>query len=218
MYRLLSNPYLQVVCLLVAVEVALSGKFDVAGTSIALTAALLIGSFGIISHRSRRPSGRYISGTAILIYAGALVLFGRYLEWNLRRLASKHREEFVRVLQSQSEPREAVKIGCPSNDEQTCVFAGNFLNLFKVAEWPLQFDSIKRLNLPKPLSGVALFKHGTGGYDPSLLNSGLWVQETPSLTTIQKAFAKIGMKAQLQKQADVQMPNNLIGVCFGVEP
>ena len=122
------------------------------------------------------------------------------------------------MLTSQSNPSESVKLGCPSNDEQTCVFAGKFLELFKAGGWSLQTDLVERVNLPKPLSGMGLFKHGRGTYDASRTYSSLWVQQTESLKTISSAFEKIGLGGEVQQQADQQLPDNVIGVYFGVEP
>jgi hypothetical protein len=81
----------------------------------------------------------------------------------------------------------------------------------------LQYDGIQKLNLPKPIAGIGLFKRGLGTYVPSRPNSGLWVEQTPSLRTIERAFDKIGLKSELLPQADQTLPDGAVGIYFGIE-
>lgn len=68
----------------------------------------------------------------------------------------------------------------------------------------------------KPDAGVVLMKRGEGKLDPSDPKSGLWVQQSPSLQTLEKAFERLGMDAK--QSAVAQMPEGVIGVFVGIEP
>jgi hypothetical protein len=129
------------------------------------------------------------------------------------RLTAEQQAQFVSLLKVQQQPREEIGLGCAAFSEEACVLAGQLLNVFREAGWVIQGNQVERVTLPKPLSGVALFKHGEGKLDPSNPKSGLWVEQTASLVTLRESFAKIGIEADTQ--ADAQMPKGIIGVFIG---
>jgi hypothetical protein len=125
------------------------------------------------------------------------------------------RQTFIEKLRGQSSSRERIRIGCANSNEEACVVAAQFLDLFREAGWKVEGNAVQRLVLPKPLSGVALFKHGTGVADPSNPHSGLWIEQTKSLLTVESAFTKVGIETT--QHADASMPEGLVGIYFGVQ-
>lgn len=131
----------------------------------------------------------------------------------LGRLTAEQQAQFISRLEVQREPREKIRLGCAAFSEEACVLAGQFLKVFQEGGWAIQGNQVERVTLPKPLAGVALFKHGEGQHDSSNAKSGLWVEQTASLVTLRESFAKIGM--EVDTQADAQMPKGIIGVFIG---
>jgi hypothetical protein len=133
-----------------------------------------------------------------------------------RTLTNEQRTGFVEALRSQPPPREEVMVGCPAASEEACVFAAQFIDLFQEAGWVVRGNRVERGMLGKPDAGVVLMKRGEGTLDPSDPRSGLWVQQSTSMQTLEKAFASADMGTK--QSAVVQMPEGVIGVFVGIEP
>jgi hypothetical protein len=134
----------------------------------------------------------------------------------LGRLTAEQQAQFISRLKVQQQSRKEIRLGCAVFSEEACVLcvlAGQLLKVFREEGWVVQGNKVERVTLPKPLAGVALFKHGEGQLDPSNPKSGLWVEQTASLVTLRASFAKIGMEADTR--ADAQMPKGTIGVFIG---
>lgn len=128
--------------------------------------------------------------TLVLAWNGTV---GQYRKEHARKLTPRQRAEFIDTLRAGQRPHESIRIGCPQSSEEACIFPGKFIEYFKEARWTVERDAVDRLVLPKPVAGVAIFKRGAGVVDPSNPKSGLWVQQTPDLETVKRAFAKIGL-------------------------
>jgi hypothetical protein len=55
--------------------------------------------------------------------------------------------------------------------------------------------------------------HGTGIVQPTNPQSGLWVLQSASLITVEKAFKEIGLSTG--QRADTGIPENMIAIYFG---
>jgi hypothetical protein len=129
-----------------------------------------------------------------------------------RRLSTGERVHFVQELMALQSSREEIRLGCAAGSEDTCVLAGQFLDLFQEAGWIVRGDSVERAQLGKPRAGVVLMKRGVTQTPPPA-GSGVWVLQTPSLECLKRAFSKIGMSPELA--SDAKMPEGVVGVFIG---
>jgi hypothetical protein len=133
------------------------------------------------------------------------------------KLTDNERRKFIEVLASQTEPRERIRLGCPAANEDICVRVTPFIDAFKRGHFIVENDRVERLTLGKPTAGVVLFKYGhADAFDPQDPDQGVWVHQSMSLETIEAAFAEIGINAQ--GSADQNMPEDVLGIYFGIEP
>lgn len=155
--------------------------------------------------------------TAFSGMAGLVGLYGWFV-WPLshrHELNQRERSAFEQPLKQQKEPREEIQIACPQAEESTCVYAAQFINLFREAGWKVQGNAVQRGALGAPLAGVILVKHGTGTIDPSNWRSGLWTQMSPSFENVRQAFINVGIEPD--SIADQALSENVIRVYFGSE-
>jgi hypothetical protein len=132
-------------------------------------------------------------------------------------LSDEQMAKFIGVLRSHVGPQEQIKLGCAAYSEQTCVASAKFLDAFKRSGWPVLGDKIERVVPAKPIAGVALFKYGhADAFDPQDPDQGKWMELSQSLSTLQRAFAEVGIAAV--RLADEQLPKETIGVFFGIDP
>lgn len=167
------------------------------------------------SHRMKRCWFSILMGLAIAM----IVIFAIFVWPPLpyyRILSRNDTDLFNRYLGRAPAGEEAIRIGCPQANEEICVIAGQFLPLFQRAGWKVEGNSVQRLVLPKPISGVALFEHGIGAPDPANPEQGLWAQQTLAIIQITKAFTSIKMIPSAA--GDSTMPEGVIGIYFGPTP
>lgn len=132
------------------------------------------------------------------------------------RLTEDERQKFIAVLASQTEPRERVRLGCPAANEEICILVTPFIDAFKRGHFIVENDRIERVTLGKPTGGVVLFKYGhADAFNPQDPDQGVWVNISPSLATVENAFAEIGINAMTS--ADKSLPQDVIAVYFGIE-
>ena len=125
------------------------------------------------------------------------------------------RDAFEQPLKEQKAPREGIQVGCPQADENTCIYATQFIDLFREAGWTVQGNQVQRVTLGRPSSGVTLFKRGSGKLDPSNWRSGLWTAISPSLESVRQAFVNVGIEPDSGANSD--LPEEVIAVYFGSE-
>lgn len=132
------------------------------------------------------------------------------------RLTADERQKFIGVLESQTEPRERVRLGCPAANEEICILVTPFIDAFKRGHFIVENDRIERVTLGKPTAGVVLFKYGhADAFNPQDPDQGVWVNISPSLATVESAFAEVGINAT--SSADEALPKDVIAVFFGIE-
>jgi hypothetical protein len=130
-------------------------------------------------------------------------------------LSEKERALFEKPLSDQKEPREEIQIVCAEKDEPACVYATQFVNIFREAGWKVQNNQVERVRMMNPAAGVILFKHGEGKLDPDNWRSGLWTSLTASLVDVRQAFVNIGIEPE--NAGNPELPEGVISVYFGLE-
>jgi hypothetical protein len=132
------------------------------------------------------------------------------------RLTEDERQKFIAVLASQTETRERVRLGCPAANEEICILVTPFIDAFKRGHFIVENDIIERVTLGKPTGGVVLFKYGhADAFNPQDPDQGVWVKISPSLATVESAFAEVGIN--VTTSADESLPQDVIAIFFGIE-
>ncbi|MBI4465788.1 MAG: hypothetical protein HY647_13875 [Acidobacteria bacterium] len=155
-----------------------------------------------------------------MVMLGMIVIIGLYgwFVWPHSRrhmLTERERYNFEKPLTEQKEAREEVQLACPQADENTCIYAAQFINFFREAGWKVQGNVVERGMLGSPLPGVILVKRGTGQLDPNNWRSGLWMRFSPSLESVRQAFVNIGVEPD--SIVDANLSENVIRVYIGSE-
>jgi hypothetical protein len=169
-------------------------------------------------HAALQTRLRWTQVPVAIILTTALVSAIGYRVWPpIRRhtLSEKERAAFEKPLREQKEPREEIQIICTQRNEQACVYAAQFVNIFREAGWKVRNNRAEPVQLNNPEAGIILFKHGEGKLDPDNWQSGLWSALTASLIDVRRAFVNIGVEPESGNNPE--MPEGLISVYFGLE-
>jgi hypothetical protein len=169
----------------------------------------------------RKAQRRYkVSFVALSLLAVALIAWQAYLSQphpSLWHRPMKHSEErsFIAILKHESTPPR-LRVGCSANDDSACALALELVYHFQAAGWHVEKVPPERLALPRALIGVSIFAHGSGTADPSNLQQGLWVAQTPQLRTLSEALGSVGINATVS--ADATLPEGIYGIYCGTDP
>jgi hypothetical protein len=115
-----------------------------------------------------------------------------FKEWPPTRrhvLDGTERLSFENALRPQKGFDLDIQISCPDGDEKTCIYAGQFINLFGEADWKVE-PFVSRLKLSRALDGVIVYRRGGNKEDMmKRWNSGGWFAiNEPHLLAVQNAF------------------------------
>ncbi len=160
----------------------------------------------------------WIARTFALAVWGAIIVGVGLKVWppfHRHILALDEREIFEKLLKEQTYPRELIQIACAQADENTCVYAAQFIDLFRESGWKIQDNRVARIALARPYAGVTLFKKGTGHLDPDNWRSGLWTTISPSFVNVCQAFENVGIEPEAGSNPD--LAEDVITVYFGAE-
>ncbi len=156
---------------------------------------------------------------AVFVMLSSISLYGWFV-WPLsyyHKLTQREKDQFMAVLKSQNVPREELKITCPSNDEELCVIATNYLEMFQRSGWKTPDGGIERGLYGKSVPGISIAKKPQPGkLDPNNPDLGLWVLQSPSIVTIINAFESVHIKTN--RLAAQDLPDNMIAIYFGPPP
>jgi hypothetical protein len=131
-------------------------------------------------------------------------------------LTTEEQGKFEKPLLSQAEDKEQIGIVCPASDEPVCVYAAQFIDIFKQAGFVVSGGVVRRVTLGIPNAGVRLFTYSDYAFDPNQKPGiGHWVQMTPSLINVRQAFANIGIGTD--QGSGNELPARTITVYFGPE-
>jgi hypothetical protein len=156
----------------------------------------------------------------MLATVALVAVFGVYVWPPIRRhtLSSDERSVFADVLKAERGGDEnlEVHIACPSGDEKTCIYAGQFVDLFGRAGWQIE-PSVERVALAKASDGItALRKAGNKEYMLKHWDSGGYVAINEAhLLAVQKAFQTIHI--EIESGADPDLAQNVMMLYVGPE-
>jgi len=125
---------------------------------------------------------------------------------------------FLKHLSGQASARDAVRIGCTSWSEASCVAAGRFLLLFSEAGWQIESNKVFRLEPQVPITGVSITTRSPENEpkDPLPPHLGRWRPMDESHKTIYYAFQSIDIP--VGGSTDDSLKNGTLGIYFGSEP
>ena len=122
-------------------------------------------------------SNKWIANVFGIVGLAVIVSILGYVQWPpIRRhlITKTERSLFENTLIPQKGSDLEVQVGCPLGDEKTCIYAGQFINLFGESEWKVQ-PLVSRLTLSKALDGVTVYRRGGNKEDMmKRWNSGGW--------------------------------------------
>lgn len=181
-----------------------------------VTAVVIVGMAGCLAHPlwqlrlvQRAPSPReraYRFAGMMSTALGALMAFGVFVWPPVTRhhLSQREWNRFEKPLRVQQKgEHEEIQIVCPAADEPTCVYAEQFINIFRDAGWKVQNNEVQRVTLARPPAGVMLYKHSDGTPDPNDWRSGAWTRVSPGLVSVYQAFASIGIEPDEESRKDI---------------
>jgi hypothetical protein len=184
---------------------------------VAMFALLVYPAFHVV-RASLQSRVKWLQTPVAMILLGGVVFgIGHHVWPPIRRhtLSVQERYSFEKPLSEQKEPREEIQILCAEGDEPSCLYGGQFVNLFREAGWKVQNNRIERVRLNNPSAGIVLFKHGTGKLDPDNWQSGLWTALTASLVDVRRAFVNIGIEPE--SASNPELREGVISIYFGLE-
>ncbi len=129
-------------------------------------------------------------------------------------LVEADQKRFVDGLVVGDSDKYLINIDCPANDEPTCVYAAQYLDLFKRAGWKLSDGVIHRVTLGVPVSGIRLGVYSNVTFDPNQPpGTGHWLQITPGMMAALQAFANVQLGADFTSGSTI--PQGTMEVYFG---
>jgi hypothetical protein len=161
---------------------------------------------------------KWVQAPAAVILSATLSSALGYSVWPpIRRhiLDEKERTLFEKPLSEQKEPREEIQIVCAQGNEPACVYAAQFVNMFREAGWKVRGNHAEPVRMDNPTAGIILFKHGEGKLDPDNWRSGLWAALTASLVDTRQAFVNIRIEPEFG--SNPELPEGVISIYFGLE-
>lgn len=144
--------------------------------------------------------------------------YGWYVWPSIKRhtLTARERASFENALKSQKGDDLEVQIACPSDDEKTCTYAEQFINLVGKSGWKVE-SYITRLTLARARDGITVYRRG-GNKDYLLKHwdaGGYFAINEPHLLAVQSAFQSIHIEIEGGTNPDI--PENVMTIYFGPE-
>jgi hypothetical protein len=133
-----------------------------------------------------------------------------------RTLTPQQQSLFIAALKKQ--PGGKIRLGCASGSEESCIFAQQFLGLFKEAGWSVEGEKVERVVISKPFFGVGIFMLGgekTPTAQPGIYWSRVRSELQPFFEVLLDGFGQLGIEAKGIN--DAAFPEHLIGVFFGAK-
>jgi hypothetical protein len=150
---------------------------------------------------------------------GSVMFFLCWTAWPLIRrhlLDAEERERFKAPLEQQRDERYEIQIACPSADEASCIYATQFIDLFREVGWKIQDNQVQRVTLGRAYGGTRLFEY-VEKYPPpdAPTNQGVWTLTSSSLVSVYRAFSAVGIEPDEGIRDDVKP--NILTIYFGSE-
>ena len=212
------------ICLVLAASIAFRHLLSMDGwVSVAVTALIpfAMGWAGVYLAAKVVTSSAekwfFIFLFTVLLLAGIVLAVRQQKKAEGRRhlLTADERTSFEAALKAQKSGDDAfVQLACPVGDEPTCVYAGQFINLFGEAGWNVQ-PGVQRLTLSKAPDGVAVFrKGGNKDYMMKHWDAGAYFPlNEPHIVAIHNAFRQIHI--EIDGQSNPDLDENVLMVYVG---
>jgi hypothetical protein len=131
-------------------------------------------------------------------------------------LTGRRREIFLALLNTQSDARDTIRVGCIGWIEDSCVAAGKFLLLFSEAGWKIDSGRVFRFDPAIPPEGMTIAAKSPKYTDNLPPHLGHWGAMDASQVTFWQTFW--WMQIPVGATGDPDMPEGTIGIYFGAEP
>jgi len=167
------------------------------------------------SSRAGRNS-RFVGLTLVALVL--LSLFGAYVWPPIRRhtLTTKEQASFENALRLQNGDDLDVQIACPSDDEKTCTYAQQYINLVGKAHWNVE-PYVDRVALTRALDGVTIYRRGGNKeYSSKHRDAGGYFEiNEPHVVALQNAFDSIHIEPEGGTNPD--LAEKVMVIYFGPE-
>jgi len=109
-------------------------------------------------------------------------------------LSKKEIEKFQKPLIAEKTDRPQIRLACPAIDETECVYAGQFIGIFRDAGWTVPEGIVERQTLSIPYDGIRIFVH-TDAHDDLGKSKGnfQWMAITRGMVAIYDSFSNVGI-------------------------
>jgi hypothetical protein len=130
-------------------------------------------------------------------------------------LSSKEIEKFREPLISIKEgERPQIHLACPAADETVCVYAAQYIQVFRDAGWTVPTGVVERVTLAIPFDGIRLFEHIDAHSDPTDPKSQYqWMAITRPSIAVYDSFSSIGIISDVGHGDAI--PKDSITIYFG---
>jgi hypothetical protein len=133
-----------------------------------------------------------------------------------KELSGAARSVFVDRLRVHAGQRDRVEFACARWSESACALAGAYLKAFSEASWPLQSETVRRIELELPMSGVVMVSRSQAPPGTRLPpHMGWWTKMDNSEITLWAAFQQMGIA--LQQSSDERLATDALILYFGPE-
>jgi hypothetical protein len=131
-------------------------------------------------------------------------------------ISGKRGVTFETLLNTQTETRDTVRVGCIDWMPDSCVTAGKFLLSFSRAGWKIDENRVFRLDTRIPPEGITIASKTPKYTDNLPPHLGHWNQMDTSQITFWTAFQWV--QVPIGATGDPDMPVGTIGIYFGANP
>jgi hypothetical protein len=144
-----------------------------------------------------------------------LMIFGLWVWPPIRRhfLSTKERIWFETPLKSVGGGDLKIQVGCPANDERTCIYAGQFISLFGESGWSVE-PIPSRVTLSKASEGIVIYRRG-GNKDDMMKrwnSGGYFAINEQHLLAVQSAFRAIHIEIDGGTNPDLEEKTMMVYV------
>jgi len=129
-----------------------------------------------------------------------------------------HAEErlFSAVIKTSWITPNFIHITCPDLDEDTCVFANQFIPLFQRAGWKVEGPVVERVKILRPTKAIMIVTFGPPLIHPQNPDEGVYTKVLPWEQPIMTAFKLMGVSPEIS--TDSTLPESELRLYFGSIP
>lgn len=129
-------------------------------------------------------------------------------------LSNKETDLFKKPLVEETEDRPQIHLACPTADESACVYAAQFIQIFRDAGWTVPEGIVERQTLAIPYDGIRIFEHIDTHADLSDPRGNFeWMAITHPMVAIYDSFSAIGILSDVG-HGDT-LPKDSLTIYFG---